>query len=224
VTGRDLTGLVSGLALAGLTAFGFVSRATSRSPGPTPATPPAATAPERRPVPSTPTSTAAGSVYNLGVEIVGSDGARHGLDELRGHPVLASMFYSTCPIVCPTLITDMRRVEAALPAGARNETRMVLVSFDPERDQPAVLRDVLARHRLDARRWLVATAKTEDAARTLAAALGIRYRPGIGGSFEHTTRIALLDREGRLRATVDDTATAATKLGPLIDALVGSGS
>jgi protein SCO1/2 len=149
--------------------------------------------------------------------VLGSDGARHPLVELRGHPVLAGMFFASCPSVCPTLIAELRRAQAALPEAVRAETRVLLVSFDPEHDTPAVLRDVLARHDLDARTWRVATAESEDGARTLAAALGVRYRASAAGGFDHTTRIVLLDQGGRLRAAIDDPATtAAATLVPLV--------
>ena len=149
-----------------------------------------------------------GSVYDLGLEVVGSDGGRHPLGELRGHPVLASMFYSTCPTVCPMLISDLKRIQAVLPPDVRAEVRVLLISFDPARDRPAVLKDVIARHGLDGASWLVGTAEDEDGARTLAGVLGIRYRAGAAGGFQHTTRIVLLDREGRVQASTDGGANA----------------
>jgi protein SCO1/2 len=157
-----------------------------------------------------------GSLYDLGIGVVGADGARHRLDELRGHPVLASMFFASCPSVCPLLINQLKRVDAQLPPAARDDTRVLLVSFDPARDTPAVLGDVIRRHGLDPRRWSVLVAASDDDARTLAAALGIRYRAAAGGMFNHTARLVALDRQGRTVGASDDLSGAVATLGPLL--------
>ncbi len=150
---------------------------------------------------------AAGSLYSLGIEVLGTDGRTRPLDEWRGHPVLASMFFASCPTACPLLINDLQRLEAALPADLREQVRVLLVSFDPKRDSPTVLESVVGHHGLDSRRWRVAAAENEDGARLLAAALGIRYRASAGGMFDHTVRVAVLDGRGRIRARSGDVMT-----------------
>ena len=92
----------------------------------------------------TPSALPGGSLYDLGLKVVGTDGRMRPLDDWRGHPVLASMFFASCPTACPLLINDLQRLEAALPADLRDETRVLLVSFDPKRDSPAVLEGVVA--------------------------------------------------------------------------------
>jgi protein SCO1/2 len=154
----------------------------------------------------------AGSLYDLGVRAVGSDGQPLALDKLRGRPVIAGMFFASCPSVCPLLIRDLKQLVAGLPPALRAQTQVLLVSFDPERDTPEVLRSVIDRHGLDATQWTLATAKDADAARLLAAALGIRFRPGSAGQFDHTTRVTLLDGDGHVRVQSDDLKTVAATL------------
>jgi formylglycine-generating enzyme len=146
----------------------------------------------------------AGSLYDLGLRVVGTDGRTRPLDDLRGHPVLASMFFASCATACPLLINNLQRLEAALPADVRGDVRVLVVSFDPKRDSPSVLESVAGQHGLDTRRWRVAAAVSEDAARLLAAVLGIRYRAAAAGMFEHTVRIAVFDRAGRVQARSGD--------------------
>jgi protein SCO1/2 len=157
-----------------------------------------------------------GSLYDLGINLIGADGARHRLGELAGHPVLASMFFASCPSVCPVLISQLQRLDAQLPRDVRDDARVLLVSFDPARDTPAVLADVVRRHGLDARRWSVMVAASEDDARTLAAALAIRYRAAAGGMFNHTARVVALDRQGRTLGASEDLAGALSTLAPLM--------
>jgi protein SCO1/2 len=147
---------------------------------------------------------ATGSLYDLDLTVIGADGARHRLDESRGHPLLATMFFASCPSVCPALIAEVKQLEATLPAALRADTRVLLVSFDPGRDTPAVLADVIRRHALDASRWRVAVAADEDGARALAGTLGIRYREDKGALFSHTTRVVAFDRAGKAVAATDD--------------------
>ena len=155
------------------------------------------------------------STYDLGLTAVGADGARHPLAELRGHPVLAAMFFASCPSVCPLLIGQLKQIEAAAPVAIRRDLRVVLVSFDPARDTPAALADVVRRHGLDPRQWRVMVARDEGDARLWAAVLGVRYRASAGGLFDHTTRVTVLDRDGRVRAQSEDDSSVAAALASL---------
>ncbi|HET9993180.1 MAG TPA: SCO family protein [Kofleriaceae bacterium] len=141
------------------------------------------------------------SLYDLTLSVTSAAGVRTGLDVDRGHPTLVSMFYGSCAAACPLLIDTIDRTLQSLPASARDDARVVLVSFDPARDTPARLRELVRQHRLDGR-WTLAAASDVDA-RTLAAVLGIRYRSTPDGQFFHTSVIVALDRDGRSTARMD---------------------
>jgi protein SCO1/2 len=130
------------------------------------------------------------------------DGARVGLDVFRGKPVFIGMFYGTCPSACPLLVSTLKRVMAAVEPPANTEVRVLLVSFDPERDTPEALRKIAAARGVDSR-WKLASAP-DDQARDLAALLGIRYRRLPDGNFSHTSSIVLLDRTGAIDVRLDD--------------------
>lgn len=138
------------------------------------------------------------SVYHLDVPLTDQLGRAAPLAAHRGHPVLVSMFYTSCQFVCPMLVEAMTDTEARLGAEERARLRMLLVSFDPERDTLEVLRRTADQRQLDARRWSLA--RTDAASvRRLAALLGIRYRLLPGGDYNHTTAVILLDAEGRIQ-------------------------
>ena len=62
-------------------------------------------------------------------------------DFLRDHWTLVFFGFTQCPDVCPTTLTtlaQMKRQLADLPAG--QQPRVLLVSVDPERDTPAILK------------------------------------------------------------------------------------
>ena len=173
---------------------------------------PPASAPAGAPPPSL-----SGSVYDLGLRVRGAEGVVRGLDDLRGHPVLASMFYGSCPTVCPLLINELKDVAAAAPSELRGDLRVLLVSFDPARDTPAALADVARRFGLDPRRWRITVAPDQETARTMAAVLGIRYRATAWGMIDHTTAITVLDRQGAVRGRAEDPSAVGALLAGLAD-------
>ena len=78
----------------------------------------------------------------------------------------------------------------------------LLVSLDPARDDPAALRRVAEKRRLDPARWTLARTGAAGVRRT-AAVLGIRYRALADGEFNHSSALVLLDGEGRVLARTE---------------------
>jgi protein SCO1 len=149
---------------------------------------------------SAPVATLPGdSLYQLKVELAAQDGRRMPLAKLRGRPVLIAMFYSSCEGVCPIIAFTMRKMEAALTPEERSALRPVMVSFDPERDTAKALTEFARLNKLEDPRWIVARTP-EASVLELAAALGVRYRQLPGGTFSHSTIIAVLDADGVIRA------------------------
>ena len=143
------------------------------------------------------------SVYLLRTVLTDQSGAPAALDRYRGHPVLISMFYGSCPNVCPLLISTIQRQERELDDAQRKNLRVLLVSLDPAVDTSAKLTEVAGLHHIDLQRWTLA--RTDDsAARKLAAVLNIQYRRLPDGTINHSTVITLLDPEGRI---VDQTSS-----------------
>lgn len=157
------------------------------------APPPPAAAPAPAPV------TAAAdtpSLYDVPIALRDADGRAIALDVARGHVTLVSMFYGSCPTACPALIDNLARVVGDTP-----DVRVVLVSFDPVRDTPARLREIVRDRHLDAR-WILASAE-EPQARELAALLGYKYRDLGNGAFFHNIAVLALDGDGRPIARMD---------------------
>jgi protein SCO1 len=171
--------------------------ACNQSPAPAPeaiaaAEPaPAATAPEL-PVADAP------SIYELDMRLTDQDGKRRTLESLRGRPVILTMFYGTCPYACPMLISDIKRALANAEPAARSEFRVVLVSFDPKRDTSQALKDLADVHSVDLPEWRF-THADGGKERELAAVLGIKYKRLTNGHIQHTSVIAVLDENGKLR-------------------------
>jgi len=157
-----------------------------------------------KPTPPPPSSAAADptaaplsskSIYQLDVSFTTDEGRPFSLRELRGEPVVLTLFYTSCQAACPRMVEEMQRIEAALPEKAAQHTHFVLITFDPETDTVAALKAYRTARRLDAR-WILARGSTEDV-RMLAMTLGIQYKQE-GAMFAHSNLISILNREGEL--------------------------
>lgn len=159
------------------------------------------------------------SLYDLDLGLVDHWGKHVKLDVFRGQPLLISMFYGTCTTACPLLIAKVQRLEAKLSPGAKAVARVLLVSFDPARDTPKALGKLAGTFGI-AGRWRLAQAP-EDAVRTLAAALGIRYRFLPDGTLNHSSLLTLLDGEGTVVARIEGLDTPDDALVEKLEALSG---
>ena len=135
----------------------------------------------------------ANSLYHLTIPLTDQAGRTVKLEDWRGKPVIVSMFYRSCQFVCPRIVESVKRTEESLGA---QRTPVLMVSFDPARDDVAALAEMATEHGLDQKLWTLARAEARNV-RKLAAALNIQYRELPSGEFNHTSVLILLDREGR---------------------------
>ncbi|HEU0013153.1 MAG TPA: SCO family protein [Longimicrobium sp.] len=157
--------------------------------------------------------------------LVDHDGRRVTLDSYRGSPVLLFFGYTRCPDVCP--LTLQKLVRATRQAGRRARgVRILLVTIDPARDTPPVLKQYAARFSP------AVTGLTGDSA-SLAAALrgygvyvartapapAASHGPHTGHASQdtssparppmvvHTAAVYGIDRSGNLQVVISDQAT-----------------
>ncbi len=95
----------------------------------------------RGPVPTpTPGGIAAGAYRDVpDVALINQDNQPVKLSMLKGKPTLLAFGYTYCPDVCPMTLSDFRRVKRDL-GDLGDDANFVLVSVDPARDTPAVLK------------------------------------------------------------------------------------
>lgn len=159
------------------------------------------------------------SLYQTEVAFTTDAGAPFRLVELRGRPVLLSMFFTTCAYACPATIVDLVRIREKLPPELRAEARVVLVSFDVERDTPETLRSFRETRGVP-EDWVLLHGST-DAVRELAALLGVKYKRESSGQFAHSNLVSVLSPEGELihqraglSGGLDEASSALTAVSP----------
>jgi protein SCO1/2 len=142
---------------------------------------------------------APGSIYNLEAALTDQSGTSHGLDRYRGHPVLITMFYGSCPMACPLLIDTLRATERVLSAQERRQLRVLMISIDPQRDTTVALQELATKRHINGAQWTLARAD-EKTVRKIAAVLNIQYRKLPNGEFNHSSVITLLSATGEIEA------------------------
>ncbi len=142
------------------------------------------------------------SLHDLDTRFTDQRGKAMRFEDLKGGPVLVTMFYGNCEYACPMLVSRMKRLEAKVPEADRAKLRMVLVTFDPKRDSVEALRKMHGLYSLD-ERWGFLRVDDAEAVKELAALLGVKYRFMPDGAINHSSVITLLDGKGIVRARMD---------------------
>jgi len=124
-------------------------------------------------------------------------GAAFDLSDLRGKVTAIDFIYTRCPLpdVCPRLSANFATLQRRFRGG---ELRLVSVTVDPDYDTPGVLADYARRWGADAAVWRFLTGDIAP----LAAAVGEVYWTD-EGSIGHNSTTTILDRQGRIAATVE---------------------
>jgi len=137
------------------------------------------------------------SVYQVAATMTDQNGRAFKLEDHRGKPVLVSMFYNSCKFVCPMLIDTMVLTQQGLSAKERSQLGLLLITFDPARDDVKSLKSIADARDLDGVQWTLARTDATSV-RKIAATLGIQYRLLSDGEYNHTTMLVLLDGDGRI--------------------------
>ena len=137
-------------------------------------------------------------------------GQPFGTEHLAGKIWIANFFFSTCPGPCLRMNAKMMELQEALKGDHAN---VPLVSFSvyPEQDTPEVLRHYAERFKALPDRWFFLTGergKIYDVAKKgfmliTMEAPGKGGKPPEDGQFIHSTKLALVDRQGVVRHYYD---------------------
>lgn len=134
--------------------------------------------------------------------LVDQDGAPFGPDGLQNKWSLLFFGFTHCPDVCPGTLFDLQQLHQRLSEGASADAahQVVFVSVDPERDDPARLKEYTAYFDPD----FIAVTGAHEQLEPLTRKLGIAYRigshePGATDySVDHSASVLLMNPAGRL--------------------------
>ncbi len=127
--------------------------------------------------------------------LINQDGEKVSLEDLRGKVVVMTYIYASCRYTCPLLETRLLDLQEVFKERLGKDLVFVSLSFDPERDTPAVLREHARALGADTRNWFFLTGPKEEVEKTLKA-YGFFYEKQENGDFIHENRFTIIGRNG----------------------------
>ncbi len=143
------------------------------------------------------------SIYQLQSKWTNQEGKIISLSAFKGAPVVISMVYLSCHYSCPLTVNYMKEIEKKLANEKNDQTRFVLVSFDPANDKPVQMKKFAKIHGLDLSRWSFITSRKESELRELAGVLDFKYKKKGNGDYDHSLALMALDADGVVRARIE---------------------
>lgn len=145
-----------------------------------------------------------GAMPDLDFVLTGPDGDPVEALHLRGKPLLVFFGFTNCPNICPTTLTRLSVLLKKLGAQA-NDIQVVLVSVDPDRDTP----EVMKRYTASFGPWLLGLTGTEEELTRLREAYGVyadMESSDSKGTYNvmHSTAVFAFDAKGRARLLMTD--------------------
>lgn len=132
-------------------------------------------------------------------QLVDENGAPFTRAQLQGQWTLIFPGFTYCPDICPTTLGMLKTVESQLGETAAGRLQIVLFSIDPERDEPARLKEYV---HFFSPSFRAATAQ-EPELRKMAQALGVAYAKVPGATpesytMDHSAALVLINPDGAL--------------------------
>lgn len=145
-----------------------------------------------------------GMLPDLEFSLVGPDGGIVDAGSLRGKPVAVFFGFTSCPDVCPTTLTQLSVVMNKLGPQA-DQIRVLLISVDPDRDTP----EVMKRYTASFGPWFLGLTGSHDALESLRKAYGVyaaMESSDSEGTYNvmHSAAIFAFDAQGRARVLISD--------------------
>ena len=118
---------------------------------------------------------------------------------------LADFFFSTCPTMCPKMMTQLRRVDSATKVF--KNFRIISHTVNPEHDSVAVLAQYAQLVHADGIKWMLVTGNKKDIYDVAMEGykLAVQKDPRAPGGFLHSEMFVLVDKLKRIRGYYDGT-------------------
>lgn len=130
-------------------------------------------------------------------------------NNLKGKIWIANFFFTSCPTICPTMTTQMKRLNHKTN-DINQYLQYLSFSIDPSTDQPYRLKQYIHKFGIQAKNW---TFLTGNEAKTHA--LGVDYFQVFAnkdiesaGGYAHSPAFVLVDRQGYVRGVYIGTETS----------------
>jgi protein SCO1/2 len=146
------------------------------------------------------------------------------LSDFKGKVVAVTFIYTRCPLpdYCLRLSNNFARLQKRFGDRMGRDLVLLSISFDPEHDQPEVLREYAEHFKANVEGWHFLTG-TLSSVKQVSGMFGVNFWPD-EGLLTHSLRTAVIDRDGKLVANVEGNQFTAVQLGDLVEATLTHGN
>lgn len=134
------------------------------------------------------------SLFNISSQWTTQQGRPFVTSDLSGKVTVTAMIFTSCQSACPRIMADLKKIQSSLNNADRARTHFLLITMDPENDNPERLNAFTREHQLDAM-WTLVCAD-EDATSEMANVLGVRIKKLSSGGFDHSNTVYVLGKDG----------------------------
>jgi protein SCO1 len=132
-------------------------------------------------------------------------------DDLRGKIVIADLFFTRCPTICPGMTRNMKRLAESIHNGKRVGDRsnhlvhFISFSIDPERDSVSRLKGWADRFQINPEQWWLLTGNKQEIYDLALNEMkvGLQDGEGVDTSFIHSDKFILIDSSRHVRGFYD---------------------
>lgn len=137
------------------------------------------------------------SIFNLTSTWHTQNNQTIALSDLKGKTLVMVMIYTSCKAACPRLVADMRDIESKMPREKLDKLHFVLISIDPEVDNPERLKAFAKANNMDAPHWTFLQG-TKSSVQEFANVLAVKYKQISPMDFSHSNIISVFNTKGEL--------------------------
>ncbi len=127
-------------------------------------------------------------------------------DSLRGKIYVANFFFTACPTVCPTMVSNLHILQDTF--ATNKEIRLVSFSVTPWVDSVSRLKEYGKAHNINPEKWHLLTGNKERIYTLGRKSYFAEKQLGLGkedNAFLHTESMILIDKKGRIRGIYNAT-------------------
>jgi protein SCO1/2 len=138
------------------------------------------------------------------------------LSSFAGKVLAVNFIYTRCalPQFCLRVSNNFGVLQKRFQKELGRDLVLLTITFDPQRDTPEVLATYASQWKADPKTWHFLTGAVSDV-RKVCALFGVEYYPD-EGLMNHSLRTAVIDRQGRLVASIEGNTYTPEQLGDLI--------
>ncbi|HBP30708.1 MAG TPA: SCO family protein [Advenella kashmirensis] len=143
-----------------------------------------------------------GTGFGKDIELVDQNGTAIQLQQAyRGKVMVIFFGFTQCPDVCPTTMAELAQVREKLEPEQREQVQVIMISVDPQRDTPAVMKQYVSAFDPS---FVGLTGSDEQIAKVASSFKAYYKKVDSGQSYtmEHSSGLYVLDTEGESRLLI----------------------